>query len=342
MKPRDEIIAENPIEQFLANRQITLKRGRTNRCARTEHKAQHSCVDVDVSKGTWRCHDCEIGGTVIDWLIHAEGLSVGEAMKRLGGDDEEPVATYDYTDENGALLFQVCRFEPKDFRQRKPDGKGGWIRNVKGVRNVPFRLPELLAAIADNRPVVVAEGEKDVLALAEARYAATCNAGGALKWSTDFAKYFKGADVTIVADRDDKGRRHAQQVAASLHGIAGGVRVVEVPDVNGKACKDCHDYFAAGAIANDFYDLVKGAPHWSPAASTTESDTSARSYDANDAGRAEHFIDAHVDQVRYVPAWAKWLIWAGHHWQQDRDGAIERLCAWSCVRNHHRERTRFE
>ena len=54
MKPRDEIIAENPIEQFLANRQITLNRGRTNRCARTEHKAKHFCVDVDLNEGTWR------------------------------------------------------------------------------------------------------------------------------------------------------------------------------------------------------------------------------------------------------------------------------------------------
>ena len=32
------------------------------------------------------------------------------------------VATYDYTDEAGELLFQVVRYDPKDFRQRRRDG----------------------------------------------------------------------------------------------------------------------------------------------------------------------------------------------------------------------------
>ena len=34
----------------------------------------------------------------------------------------EILATYDYTDEEGNLLFQVVRFYPKDFRQRRPAG----------------------------------------------------------------------------------------------------------------------------------------------------------------------------------------------------------------------------
>jgi hypothetical protein len=31
------------------------------------------------------------------------------------------VATYDYTDDKGGLLYQVVRYEPKSFRQRRPD-----------------------------------------------------------------------------------------------------------------------------------------------------------------------------------------------------------------------------
>src|SRR5262249_40178341 len=54
------------------------------------------------------------------------------------------VATYDYTDDMGTLLYQVVRFEPKNFRQRQPDGKGGWNWNVNGIRRVPYRWPELL------------------------------------------------------------------------------------------------------------------------------------------------------------------------------------------------------
>ena len=40
-------------------------------------------------------------------------------------------------------MFQVVRFAPKDFRQRRPDGNGGWIWNLNGIERVPYRLPEL-------------------------------------------------------------------------------------------------------------------------------------------------------------------------------------------------------
>ena len=43
--------------------------------------------------------------------------------------DNRPVieATYDYRDEAGRLTYQVVRYPPKDFRQRRPDGSGGWV-----------------------------------------------------------------------------------------------------------------------------------------------------------------------------------------------------------------------
>lgn len=174
------------------------------------------------------------------------------------------VATYPYTDQNGKLLFEVCRFEPKDFRQRRPDpsGKDGWIWNVKGVRRVPYRLPELLLAVRDGRPVFIPEGEKDVLDLVKAGFAATTNPGGAGKWLPDFGKYLRGAEVIIVADKDDAGRDHAQVVAMTLHGTAGSVRVIEVPDVNGKGCKDAADFFAAGGDPVELDDLAERAPVW--------------------------------------------------------------------------------
>ena len=44
--------------------------------------------------------------------------------------------TYDYQDSNGKVLFQVVRFVPKSFAQRHPDGNGGWIWGLKGVKPV--------------------------------------------------------------------------------------------------------------------------------------------------------------------------------------------------------------
>ena len=89
----------------------------------------------------------------IEALLVEKGLLASDAIDKI-------VATYDYRDEQSRLVFQVVRFDPKNFRQRKPDGNGDWTWSVKDVRRVPYRLPELLKADAGGI-VFIAEGERD-------------------------------------------------------------------------------------------------------------------------------------------------------------------------------------
>lgn len=167
------------------------------------------------------------------------GQTHGETGREARG---RIVATYDYTDEHGKLVFQVVRFDPKDFRQRQPDGAGGWAWNVKGVRLVPYYLPEIIAAVAADDPIYIAEGEKDVDRLRALGLTATCNPAGAGKWRPDYAGHFHdAADVRIVADRDQPGYQHAAQVAASLESVGARVVVFEAA-----AGKDVSDHLDAG------------------------------------------------------------------------------------------------
>jgi putative DNA primase/helicase len=166
------------------------------------------------------------------------------------------VATYDYRDERGDLVFQVCRFEPKDFRQRKPDGKGGWAWSVKGLRRLPYRLPELLAAPTD-RTVFIVEGEKDADRLAGLGLVATCNPGGAGKWRSDYNAFFVGRDAVILPDNDDAGRGHAQAVAANLAPIAARVWILERPGLPPKC--DVSDWLAAGGTREELERLAAEA-----------------------------------------------------------------------------------
>lgn len=71
--------------------------------------------------------------------------------KGHGGNGSKPrvVARYDYNDAAGVLQYQVERTEPKGFRQRRPDGKGGWIYNLEGVRRTLYRLPKLAGEFAE-------------------------------------------------------------------------------------------------------------------------------------------------------------------------------------------------
>jgi 5S rRNA maturation endonuclease (ribonuclease M5) len=182
------------------------------------------------------------------------------------------VATYDYHDASGKVVFQVVRYQPKDFRQRRPDGKGGWIWNMDGVEKVLFRLPEILRAIAGGKFIFLCEGEKDVESMAQRGFDATCNPGGAAKkadgekWLNAYTETLRGADVCIIADKDGDGRKHAQIVAGKLHGVAKSVRVIELPDTGGKAVKDAADFFTAGGTPETIFELVDTAPIWTPQA----------------------------------------------------------------------------
>jgi hypothetical protein len=194
---------------------------------RCPHPNQHANGDEHPSarwnpaKRCWRCDVCGAGGGYVNL---AQALGIELKSKQRG----KIVALYDYRDEAGTLLFQVERLEPKAFRQRRQDGKGGWLYNVNGVRRVFYRLPELLAAPADVL-VFIVEGEKDVEALRALGLVATCNPGGAGKWRADYNEHLRGRHVVVIPDADEPGRRHADDAVRNLLPVAASVRRLELP-----------------------------------------------------------------------------------------------------------------
>ena len=177
----------------------------------------------------------------------------------LGSGRGQIVATYDYTDEHGELLYQAVRYEPKDFRQRKPEPNGGWNWSIKGVRRVLYRLPEVMQAVAQGQVVYVCEGEKDVEAARSLGLVATCNAMGAdngtgNKWFPEFGDCLVNADVVVVPDQDEAGNRHAAWVIQTLTGKARNVGRLDVP-----VGKDLADWIATGATVGDIEGAIVDA-----------------------------------------------------------------------------------
>ncbi|MFE5544591.1 hypothetical protein ACFQ71_12315 [Streptomyces sp. NPDC056534] len=174
------------------------------------------------------------------------------------------VAQYLYRDAHGAIVHGVTRCDAKDFAQWRPEptarsGRRWSLNDERGnrlVATVPYRLPELLKAVKSEQVVWIAEGEKDVHALVGHGLAATCNAGGSGKWTPEHAQYLAGADVTIVADRDQKGRQHAEAVVTTLTGVARSVYVVQA--LTGK---DAADHFAAGHADSEFQQVWAPVPY---------------------------------------------------------------------------------
>ena len=195
-------------------------------------------------------------------IQNVQGVTVHTVSKKEEPKDElrpdwgHPDRVYSYTDEEGRELFQVVRLHyldgkpGKTFRQRmrpteqqKADAKAGKIKISREgfVNSVPaeirdstlYRLPKVIAAIAEGKPVYVVEGEKDVETLERLGHAATCNPGGAGKWREGYSRRLTGADVIILPDNDGKGndytgQNHALDVALKLKGFAKRVRLVDI------------------------------------------------------------------------------------------------------------------
>ena len=229
--------------------------------AHTDDRASLSINQGNNGKTLLHCH---AGCSVVD-VTAALGLQIKDLFPQNGeGSRSEIEATYDYV-ENGNLLFQVVRLFPKSFRQRKPDGHGGWEWKLGKVRRVLYRLPQVVEAIFLGKEVFIPEGEKDADRLASLGLAATTSAGGVSKWRSEYTKTLRGASVVIVPDNDGPGEDHAVAVARSLDGVAQEVRILRLPNLPPKG--DVSDWLDAGGTVEELCSLAGAAPIWSDSGS---------------------------------------------------------------------------
>ncbi len=227
-------------------------------------------------RGTWFDHEVEIGGgpldliqvkggvpksQVVDWL--KKELEIAIEPEREQGQRSRIAAVYDYRSEAGETLYQAIRYEPRSFKQRRPDGAGGWVWKLEGVRRVPYRLPELIGTALDTT-IYVVEGEKDADNLVRLGLVATCNSEGAGKWRSSFAAFFRGRDVVVLPDNDRPGLAHAGAVAANIAPVAKRTRVLDLPGLPLKG--DVSDYLASGGTREQLEALAEAtAPYRSEA-----------------------------------------------------------------------------
>lgn len=197
------------------------------------------------------------------------------------------VATYDYTDADGTLKYQVVRKEPKAFLQRQPDPNkpGEWLYKLNGVERVLYNLPAVMSAIQAKKKIFLVEGEKDVESLRAIGLTATTNAGGAAKWQKSYTEILKQATVIIIPDNDPVGREHARLVNSKLEDSA----VLELPGLPVKG--DVTDWIKAGGtraalveLATNALNTKDDAPPPPPPGDTPDNDSKYFRYLGHDCG----------------------------------------------------------
>jgi putative DNA primase/helicase len=209
------------------------------------------------------------------------------------------------------------RFSPKDFRQRRPNGAGGWTWKLDGVRRVLYRLDKLPGC----ETVCVVEGEKDADALWHLGVPATTNAGGAGKWRPEYVQQFAAANVRrviVLPDNDDPGRAHAEAVASACAHAGLEVTVLSLPGLPPKG--DVSD-FLERHTKDELIGLTERAPKWQPAIPEATAAV-VIAFNLTDSGNAEYFASRYGEDVRYDHRRGRWLLWRHHRWQSDADAEI--------------------
>lgn len=265
----------------------------------------HGSMSIDLRKGTFFCHESNSGGGVIDLVRLNEPASLNGSISQVLQEkfgiapQQEKALTpakylskqYDYYDSDGVLQYQVQRFEPKTFRQRRPDDKGGWLYNLQGVEALPYNLVGMIQN--PDAPVFIVEGEKCAERLNLLGLVATTNHGGSKNWKPEINQYFKDRNVIVLPDNDTAGKAHADVVISQLYGTANAIKRVDLP---GDDKDDVVDWLFKGGDVRQLHELVKATP---PIAVEPEP--------ADPEDRPDVFETYSIDYLRNMPP-VEWLV----------------------------------
>jgi putative DNA primase/helicase len=242
---------------------------------------------------------------------------------------------YDYLDSDNKLLYQSIRIEyadgTKTFRQRRPDGNGGYVYQLNGCRRIPYRLPELLSSETDGYLFIV-EGEKNVCDIIEHfRVVSTTFSGGSNGWRPEYVEYFQGRHIIILPDFDRAGAKFGNDVAAGLYLSAASVRVVDIPGLPDKG--DVSDFIQSGGTVEQLYTLIEQTEPFGPLDveaepfnSNSEPAGRVEKFPLSDCGNGERFAKKYGHKARHNWDKNEWLIYDGKRWKPT-EAEVRRLAA---------------
>ncbi len=206
------------------------------------HNDTNPSLSVNLDTGLYRCYACGAEGDVftfyqetngVDFLTTLEDLAVYTGV--TDASKSKVVATFNYTDENGNILYRKKRIEPgkhgksKDFVFEHPEGSK-WVAG-RGCDPVTYRLHEIISA----KEIFIVEGEGKADLLHSWGLAATClDSGANSKWIDSYSQHFTGKNVVILPDNDAPGRKYALEIAKALHGRTYNIKIVELPCLSEK------------------------------------------------------------------------------------------------------------
>lgn len=247
------------ITYFEVERQISTTSYQVKCPVHGDRKASLTISEKD-DKILMYCH----AGCPTEEIVEAVGLTMADlTITSTAQEDFANVpqwqknleAIYDYYDDAGEYAYSKLRYAGKKILY-------GYVENGKcdykgaGKERYLYNLKALRQAVEEQEPVYIVEGEKDVETMRKLGLVAT-TAGGTSDWRKKYAKYFKGAWVTILPDNDEPGEKLARQIARDIQDICYCFRKITVSE---KEKGDVSDYIEAGHSKADLLKLIETEP----------------------------------------------------------------------------------
>ena len=350
-------VYENNLRHF----KIKKRYGDKSQCQCPAHDDKHASLTITKGRKCtlFYCH----AGCTVDEVLNAAGLEKKDTFydveprspnwkAYVEAREKRKIETiYNYVSIDGSYAFTKIRLEGKKIiygklqNDRFTYGLGHDVGR-KSYKAIYGSLQAINKAIAENRPIFIPEGEKDADTLIKQGYTAFAY-GGVNDWQSDFATLVQGADVYILADNDEAGKRVAETIQNDIKTVAKSSKIiVPMPDIP-KA--DITDYFSAGHSKQEFEKMLQQeqstvketvrectAVHSTPIEPQKWQDSRleqvlkdlhAERYETSDKGFGRLFADVFKDKHRYNPSRKDFMRYDGKRWIDDIEGLSARASA---------------
>ena len=350
-------VYENNLRHF----KIKKRYGDKSQCQCPAHDDKHASLTITKGRKCtlFYCH----AGCTVDEVLNAAGLEKKDTFydveprspnwkAYVEAREKRKIETiYNYVSIDGSYAFTKIRLEGKKIiygklqNDRFTYGLGHDVGR-KSYKAIYGSLQAINKAIAENRPIFIPEGEKDADTLIKQGYTAFAY-GGVNDWQSDFATLVQGADVYILADNDEAGKRVAETIQNDIKAVAKSSKIiVPMPDTP-KA--DVSDYFVAGHSKQEFEQMLEQeqntvkeavrectAVHSPPIEPQKRQDSRieqvlkdlhAERYETSDKGFGRLFADVFKDKHRYNPSRKDFMRYDGKRWIDDIEGLSARASA---------------
>lgn len=238
----------------------------------------------NANKQRYKCWGCETQGDVIDFIRKYKNMEYNEARQYLGLEVENnPIEQFDETirqfvrnqvargNKKGYKLLGVFSFVDENnnpiyakVKFLKPDGKketpyyhieNGQVICNRSHEEVPYNYYNLLQGIANNKILVIVEGEKDANTLSHMlnrnQYVVT-----SLK---DFKAYDKIKSefmkVYVIGDTGEAGLKYIDNIKRNLLSTCSVFKIINLKGIQSLGNnKDVTDWLEAGYTKEDLYN----------------------------------------------------------------------------------------